>query len=125
MEKHIKNEETGISYTLQGDYYIPDLTLPAEKEKPIGIYGQRHLRYLKEFRKVTHINLLTSGRLNDYLASIDEQAQDMFFRLVKEFADRQGITEELKADSPMEWIGAMNNIRNAVGEIINKEIIFA
>lgn len=125
MEKHIKNEETGISYTLQGDYYIPDLTLPAEKEKPIGIYGQRHLRYLKEFRKVTYINLLTSGRLNDYLASIDEQAQDMFFRLVKEFADRQGITEELKADSPMEWIGAMNNIRNAVGEIINKEIIFA
>lgn len=125
MEKHIKNEETGISYTLQGDYYIPDLTLPAEKEKPIGIYGQRHLRYLKEFRKVTHINLLTSGRLNDYLASIDEQAQDMFFGLVKEFADRQGITEELKADSPMEWIGAMNNIRNAVGEIINKEIIFA
>ena len=125
MEKHIKNEETGISYTLQGDYYIPDLTLPAEKEKPIGIYGQRHLRYLKEFRKVTHINLLTSGRLNDYLASIDEQAQDMFFRLVKEFADRQGITEELKADSPMESIGAMNNIRNAVGEIINKEIIFA
>lgn len=125
MEKHIKNEETGISYTLQGDYYIPDLTLPAEKEKPIGIYGQRHLRYLKEFRKVTHINLLTSGRLNDYLASIDEKAQDMFFRLVKEFADRQGITEELKADSPMEWIGAMNNIRNAVGEIINKEIIFA
>ena len=125
MEKHIKNEETGISYTLQGDYYIPDLTLPAEKEKPIGIYGQRHLRYLKEFRKVTHINLLTSGRLNDYLASIDEQAQDMFFRLVKEFADRQGITEELKADSPMEWIGAKNNIRNAVGEIINKEIIFA
>ena len=83
------------------------------------------MRYLKEFRKVTHINLLTSGRLNDYLASIDEQAQDMFFRLVKEFADRQGITEELKADSPMEWIGAMNNIRNAVGEIINKEIIFA
>ena len=125
MEKHIKNEETGISYTLQGDYYIPDLTLHAEKEKPIGIYGQRHLRYLKEFRKVTHINLLTSGRLNEYLASIDEQAQDMFFRLVKEFADRQGITEELKADSPMEWIGAMNNIRNAVGEIINKEIIFA
>lgn len=125
MEKHIKNEETGISYTLQGNYYIPDLTLSAEKEKPIGIYGQRHLRYLKEFRKVTHINLLTSGRLNDYLASIDEQAQDMFFRLVKEFADRQGITEELKADSPMEWIGAMNNIRNAVGEIINKEIIFA
>lgn len=125
MEKHIKNEETGISYTLQGDYYIPDLTLPAEKEKPIGIYGQRHLRYLKEFRKVTYINLLTSGRLNAYLADIDEQAQDMFFRLVKEFADRQGITEELKADSPMEWIGAMNNIRNAVGEIINKEIIFA
>lgn len=125
MEKHIKNEETGISYTLQGDYYIPDLTLSAEKEKPIGIYGQRHLRYLKEFRKVTYINLLTSGRLNAYLADIDEQAQDMFFRLVKEFADRQGITEELKADSPMEWIGAMNNIRNAVGEIINKEIIFA
>ena len=119
-------EEMGGTYIRHGDYLIPALTLPKEEEqRVVGVWGQRHLRYLKEYRRLLYLNMLTSGRLNDYLASIDEQAQDMFFRLVKEFADRQGITEELKADSPMEWIGAMNNIRNAVGEIINKEIIFA
>lgn len=109
---------------IQGDYYIPCFTLPAEKEKPIGVYGQRHLRYLKEYQGVTYTNLLTSGRLNTYLAEIDERAKDMFFRLVKEYADRQGVTEQLKADKPLEWVQRMNNIRACVAEIVNEEIIY-
>ena len=96
MKKHITDEKTGISYTLHGDYYLPDLALTAEKEKPIGIWGQRHLQYLKEHKRLVYLNLLTSGRLNEYLVSIDEQAEDMFSRLVKEYADRQGVTEQLK-----------------------------
>lgn len=124
MEKSIF-EQLGGTYEKQGDYLIPCLILPAEKEKPIGIYGQRHLRYLKECHRVTYINLLTSGKLNDYLADIDEQAKDMFFRLVKEYADRQGVTEQLKADKPLEWVQKMNNIRSAVEEVINTELIYA
>lgn len=124
MEKHITDEKTGISYTLHGDYYLPNLTLPAEKEKPIGLWGQRHLRYLKEHKRLVYLNLLTSGRLNEYLVSVDEQAEDMFFRLVKEYADRQGVTERLKEENQLEWIGRMGNIRACAREVVEKEIVF-
>lgn len=124
MEKSVF-EQMGGSYVRQGDYLIPCLTLPAEKEQPIGVYGQRHLRYLKQYRRITYTNLLTSGKLNAYLAEIDGQAKELFFRLVKEYADRQGVTERLKADNPLEWVRRMNNIRSAVEEVINTELIFA
>ena len=125
MDKYIFDNNNGLWYELNGDYYIPCLTLPAEEEKPIRVWGQRHLRYLKDHHKVTYTNLLTSGRLDAYLADVDEQATDMFFRLVKEYADSQGLTEQLKADKPLEWVQRMNNIRNAVEEVINTELIFA
>lgn len=124
MEKHITDEKTGISYTLHGDYYLPNLTLPAEKEKPIGLWGQRHLRYLKEHKRLVYLNLLTSGRLNEYLVSVDEQAEDMFFRLVKEYADRQGVTERLKAENQFEWVGRMENVRACAREVVSAEIIY-
>lgn len=125
MEKHIFNEQTGISYTLQGDYYLPNLVFPDKEEQPIGLWGQRHLMYLKYHRKVLYYNLLTSGKLNDHLADIDKQADEMFDLLVKETAEREGMTEQLKADNPMQWIGKMNNIRNSVTETIYSEIIYA
>ena len=124
MKQHYIDEKTGISYTLQGDYYLPDLALPAEKEQPIGLWGQRHLRYLKEYRRVTYLNLLTSGKLNAYLADIDEQAKEMFFRLVEQMAYREGVTEQLKAADQMAWVGAMNNIHIMVMEIVNTELIY-
>lgn len=123
MEKHIYNEQTGISYTLQGDYYIPDLTLPDEEEQPIGLWGQRHLRCIKQHRKVLYLNLLTSGKLNRYLSDLDKQAEEMFSRLVKQMAEREGVTEQLKADNQMEWIARMNNIRSRATEIVNKNLI--
>lgn len=123
MEKRIYNEKNGIRYTLQGDYYLPDLKLPDEENKPIGLWGQRHTRYLKQNHKVLYMNLLTSGKLNSYLANIDEQADDMFFRLVKQMAKREGVTEQLKADNQMKWVARMNNIRNRAKEIVNNEII--
>lgn len=126
MEKHICNEQTGISYTLHGDYYLPDLTLPDdEKGAEIGVYGQRHLRYIKQHRKVLYLNLLTTGKLNGYLADIDKQAEEMLFRLVKQMAEREDVTEQLKADNQMEWVARMNNIRQRATEIINTEIIYA
>ena len=124
MEKHIYNEQTGISYTLQGDYYLPDLALSEQEDKPIGLWGQRHLKYIKQHRKVLYINLLTSGKLNGYLADLDKQAEDMFFRLVKQMAECEGVTELLKADNQMEWIARMNNIRNRATEIIDNDIIY-
>ena len=125
MEKHIYNEQTSISYTLHGDYYLPDIALPdEEKGVEIGVWGQRHLRYIKQHRKVLYLNLLTSGKLNGYLADIDKQAEDMLSRLVKQMAEREGVTEQLKADNQMEWVGQMNNIRNSVTEIIYKTIIY-
>ncbi len=124
MEKRIYNEQTGISYTLQGDYYLPDLALPEQEDKPIGLWGQRHLRHIKQHHKVRYINLLTSGKLNDYLADIDKQAEDMLFRLVKQMAEREGVTEKLKADNQMAWVARMNNIRNRVTEIVNHDIIY-
>lgn len=123
MEKHINNEQTGISYTLQGDYYLPDLACPDEKELHIGLWGQRHLRHLKQYRKVLYYNLLTSGKLNSYLADIDKQAENMFYRLVKQMAVREGVTEKLKADNLMDWVAWMNNIRNRATEIVNTDLI--
>ena len=112
-------------YELQGDYYIPCLILPAEKEQPIGLWGQRHLRYLKEYHRNTYTTLLTSGRLNTYLADIDKQAQERMERLTEQMKRAQGITEQLKAENALEWVQRMNNIRACAKEIIEKEIIFA
>lgn len=117
-------EQLGGTYHEENGYLVPDLALPAEKEKPVGIYGQRHLQYLKEHHKGIYLTLLTSGRLNAYLGDIEEQARNMFLRLVKEYADRQGVTEELKAENQLEWVRRMNNIRNCVREIVEEEIIF-
>ena len=118
-------EELGGRYERQEDYLIPCMTLPAEEEQPIGIWGQRHLDYLKQYRKVTYTNFLTSGRLNAYLADIDRQAQERFERLIDGMKQTQGITEQLKAENALEWVGRMNNIRACAMEIVNKEIIFA
>ena len=123
MEQRIYNEKNGIRYNLQGNYYLPDLKLPDEENKPIGLWGQRHARHLKQNHKVLYMNLLTSGKLSSYLADIDKQAEDMFFRLVKQMAKREGVTEQLKADNQMKWVAWMNNIRNRAKEIVNNEII--
>ena len=126
MEKHIYNEQTGISYTLHGDYYLPDLTLSDdEKGVEIGVYGLRHLRYIKQYRKSLYLNLLTTGKLNSHLADVDKQAEEMLFRLVKQMAEREGVTEQLKAGNQMEWVARMNNIRQRATEIVNTEIICA
>ena len=124
MKQYYIDERTGISYTLQGNYYLPNLIPPAEENKPIGIWGQRHLRYIRQHRKVFYTNLLTNGRLNSYLADIDRQAEELFFRLVEQMAEREGVTEQLKAAHQMEWVGRMNNIRDRVTEIIHAELIF-
>ena len=118
-------EELGGKYERQGDYLIPCLTVPDEEEQPIGTWGQRHLDYLKQYRKVTYTNLLTSGRLNTYLADIDRQAQERFERLIEGMKQAQGITERLKAENALEWVGRMNNIRACAMEIVNEEIIYA
>ena len=118
-------EELDGKYERQGDYLIPCITLPTEEEQPIGIWGQRHLNYLKQYRKVTYTNLLTSGRLNTYLADIDKQAQERFERLIEGMKQAQGITEQLKAENALEWTGRMNNIRACAREIVNEEIIYA
>ena len=125
MENRIYDESNGLWYARQGDYYLPGLALPPEEEKLIGIWEQRHLRYLKEHKQLVYLNLLTSGRLNEYLSSVDEQAGDMFSRLVKEYADRQGITERLKAEKQILWVQRMNNIRACVREIVEGEIIYS
>jgi len=117
-------EQMGGTYTQVGDYLLPNLTLPEEKQKPIGIWGQRYARYLKQHHKVLYMNLLTSCKLNSYLANIDEQAEDMFSQLVKETAEKQGVSEQLKATGQMVWVGKMNVIRNAAMEVVNKELIF-
>lgn len=124
MEKSLF-EQMGGRYEMQGDYLIPCLTLPPEEKQSIGIYGQRHLRYIRRYNRLLYTNLLTTCKFNSYLADIDEQAKDMFFRLVKEYADKQGVTEQLKEHEPLEWAQRMNNIRNAVEEVINTELIYA
>ena len=118
-------EELGGKYEKQGDYLIPCLIVPAEEEQPIGTWGQRHLDYLKQYRKVTYTNLLTSGRLNTYLADIDKQAQERMERLTEQMKQAQGITEQLKVENALEWTQRMNNIRVCAKEIVEKEIIFS
>ena len=125
MQKHIIDEKTGISYTLQGDYYIPDLTLPPETDsRPIGIWGRRHRDFLKNHRKAVYSIMLMDNTLHSYLADINEQADNMFSRLVKDMAKAEGITENLKAENQMEWVGRMNNIYNRAMEIVNSELIY-
>ncbi len=125
MDKCIYDKKNGLWYELQGDYYLPCLKLPEEEAVHIGIRGQRHRRYLKEHRRATYATLLTSGKLNSYLADVDRQAEELFSQLVKQMAEAEGVTETLKADEPMEWVGRMNNIRNRATEIVNAEIIYA
>ena len=117
-------EEMGGTYTQVGDYLLPDLKLPEEEQRPIGVWGQRHWRYLKEHCRASYAALLTSGKLNGYLADIDRQAEEMFLRLVKQMAEAEGVTEQLKADNQMEWVGRMNNIRRRATEVVNKDIIY-
>lgn len=116
-------EEMGGRYERQGEYILPCLTIPPEKEQPIDLFGRRHLDYLREYRKITYTNLLTSGRLNTYLAEMDRQAQERFETLTEQMKQAQGITEQLKAENALEWAGRMNNIRACAMEILNEEII--
>ena len=125
MEKYIYNEQNGLWYELQGDYYIPCLVLDEEDTKPIGMWGRKHLRYIKEHRKALYTTLLISGKLNSHLAEIDNQATEMFDRLMKQLAEKEGITEQLKAQDQMAWVGAMNNIRNRAEELILTELIYS
>ena len=118
-------EEMGGAYVRQGDYLLPCLSLPAEKEnKPIGVWGQRHLGYIRQYKRILYTTLLTSGKLNSYLADIDEQAEGMFLRLVEQIANREGVTEQLKVENQIEWVRAMNSIQHRVTEIVNAELIF-
>ena len=117
-------EQTGGTYTMQGDYCLPDLTLPAEEERVIGVWAQRRRQYLKQHHKILYYNLLTSGKLYCHLADVEEEAQTLFLRLVKEYAEREGVTEQLKAKNPIEWVCRMNNIRERVNEVVNAEMIF-
>ena len=145
MEKRIYDKKTGIHYELQGDYYLPCLELPEQPKVEIGIWGcgspvetsaagrsadradrrdQRRLRYIRQHHKIRYTNLLTSCKLTAYLADIDEQAEDMFFRLVNQLAEKEGVTEQLKAENQMLWVRQMNNIRNRATEIVNAELIY-
>ena len=123
MAKTIFEKMVG-TYTRVGDYFLPNLELPEEDQQPIGVWGQRHWRYLKEHRRATYATLFTGGKLNGYLADIDRQAEEMFLRLVKQMAEAEGVTEQLKADNQMEWVGRMNNIRNRAMEMVNNDLIF-
>ena len=123
MEKTLY-EQMGGTYTTQGDYYLPDLTIPPEEERPISVWGHRRLRYLKQHHKILYCNLLTSGKLHSHLADVEEEAQTFFLRLVKEYAECEGLTEQLKAENPTEWVRMMNNIRERVNEVVNAEMIF-
>ncbi len=123
MEKTLF-EQMGGTYTQQGDYILPNLTLPAEEKQSIGIWGQRHARYLKQHHKILYYNLLTSGKLNAHLTEIDRQAEGLFFRLVNQMAEREGVTERLKVADQMAWIGKMNSILNTALKIINEELVY-
>ena len=125
MDKYIYDEKNGLWYELQGDYYLPCLKLPKEESRHIGIWGKRHLRYLKQHRKVLYSELLISGKLNDYLADLNEQAEKMFSRLVKQLAEKEGLTEALKAENQMLWVQKMNNIHNAAMEVVSNDLIYA
>ena len=123
MEKYITDERTGLKYELVGDYYLVVGDDEPEEDQPIGVWGQRHLRHLKEHHRVLYANLLTSGELNAYLADIDRQAEELFLRLVKQMADAEGITETLKASDQMEWVRRMNSVRSRATEIVNSDLI--
>ena len=125
MEKHITDERTGLKYELVGDYYLVVGDDEPEEDQPIGVWGQRHLRHLKRHHKVIYANLLTSGKLPEYLSDIDRRAEELFLRLAKQMADAEGITETLKANDQMEWVSQMNSIRNRAMEIVNAELIFS
>jgi len=125
MEKYIFNESNGLWYEHQGGYYLPCLSIPEEEEQTIGVWGQRHLRYIREHRKALYTGLQLSGKLNRYLADIDQQAETMFSQLAEQTAQRQGVTEQFKASDQMAWVGKMNNIRASATEIVDKEIIYA
>ena len=125
MEKYIFDESNGLWYELQGDYYLPCLKLPEEEQVHIGIWGQRHLNYLRENKRVLLSNLQFSGKLNGYLADIDRQAEEVFNELVKKYAKTLGVTEQLKAENQMKWVSLMNNIRACATETVNRDIIYA
>ncbi len=125
MEKQIYDEKNGLWYELRGDYYLPCLTVPHEKQRPIGIWGQRHLRYIRQHRKALYTDLQITGKLNGYLADLNKQAENMFFELVKQMAVREGVTERLKARDQMLWVQRMNNIRNRAMEVVNNDLIYA
>ena len=125
MEKYIYDKNNGLWYELQGDYFIPCLTVPAQEERPIGIWGQRHLRYVKAERKALYMELLTSGRLNTYLADINKQATEQMLLLTKQMAEREGVTEQLKAQDQMLWVKQVNSIRDRAMEIVNHDLIYA
>ena len=124
MEKYITDERTGLKYELVEDYYLIAGDDESEEDQPIGVWGQRHLRYLKEHRRVRYANLLTTGKLNDYLAGLNEQAEAMFSQLVKLLAEKEGVTEVLKAENQMLWVQKMNNLRNTAMEIVSNELIY-
>ena len=124
MEKTIYDKNNGLWYELRGDYYIPCLTVPAHEDRPIGIWGQRHLRYIKQERKAFYTELLTSGKLSTYLADINKQATEQMLLLIKQMAEREGVTEQLKAQDQMLWVQRMNNIRDSAMEIVNHDLIY-
>ena len=125
MKNRIYDEKNGLWYEKQGDYFIPCLSLSEEKQNPIGIWGQRHLRYIKQHKRVFYANLLSSCKLNSYLADVDEQAEDMFSGLVKQLSEKENVTENLKAENQMLWVQKMNSIRNRATEVVNANLIYA
>lgn len=125
MDKYIYDENNGLWYELRGDYYVPCLTISEKEQQPIGIWGRRHLRYIRECRKGLYNSLLLSGKLNGYLADLNEQAENMFFRLVEQLAEKDGITETLKAENQMLWVQRMNSVRDTAMEIVNNDLIYA
>ena len=125
LKQHITDEKTGIDYTLHGDYYLPDISLPAEEEIQIGVWGQRYAAFLKKHQRNVYDEFFFSGKLNAYLAQIDRDAQEMFDLLVRQFAEQEGVTEAMKAENQMEWVQKINSIRNRATEIVNHELILA
>ena len=125
MEKQIYDEQNGLWYELNGDYYLPCLTVSPEERRSIGVWGQRHLRYLRQHRKELYTELKITGKLNSYLADLNEQAEAMFYELVKQLTAREGVTEQLKAQNQMLWVQRMNNIRNRAMEVVNNDLIYA
>ena len=125
MEKVIFDENNGLWYELQGDYYLPCLKLPEGEQQPVGLWGQQHLRYIKQYRKIFYANLMTTGQLSSHLADIDRQAEEVFNELVKKYAKTLGVTEQLKAENQMKWVSLMNNIRACATETVNRDIIYA